>query len=157
VTEEKQNKAQKPSAKARKTAARLLASQAVYQSSLNEQPLKDVAKEYLDHRIGMEVDGEELVAANKELFSRILTGIAENKSDIGHVVQANLKIDGKRTEPLIKAILMCAAYELFACHDTDKGIIINDYLNVAHAFFDQKEVNLMNGILDAVAKALRDN
>lgn len=150
------SKVHKPSAKARKTAARLLAVQAVYQASLNEQPLKDAAQEYLNHRTGMSIDGEEMVAPDKALFTKIMTGIADNKADLGHVVQANLKTDGQIAEPLIKAVLMCAAFELLACHDTDKGIIINDYLNVSHAFFDQKEVGLINGILDAVAGALRN-
>lgn len=151
-----ESKPRAPSAKARKTAARLLAAQAVYQASLNEQPLKAAAQEYLDHRLSMQVDGEEIVAADKPLFTKIMSGIADNKADLGHVVQANLKIDGERTEPLIKSILMCAAFELLACPETDTGIIINDYLNVSHAFFDKKEVGLINGVLDAVAKALRD-
>ncbi len=150
------SKTRKPSAKARRSAARLLAAQAVYQASLNEQSLKSSAQEYLDHRRGMEVDGEMLVEADRALFSSIMTGVEERKSDLSHVIGTNYKSSTAHTEPLIKAIIMCAAYELLAHQETDAPIIINDYLNVAHAFFEKGEVSLINGVLDGVRKALRD-
>lgn len=153
----KKEKAPRPSANAKKLSARLLAVQAVFQASLNEQDLVSAAEEYLAHRVSMEVDGEEIVKANGALFEMIVHGVAERKADLGEVIQANMSKSGENTEPLIRSILMCAGYELLANHDVDKGIIFNDYLNVAHCFFAQGEVSLINGILNGVAKALRDS
>ncbi len=137
--------------------ARLLAVQAVYQSSLNEQALKDAAQEYLDHRIGMHVEEEEIVEPDRALFAKIMNGVSERKKDLGQVIGANLNVSGERTDPLLKSILMCAAYELLAHQDIDSPIIINDYLNVTHAFFDKSEAGLINGVLDKVSAAFRDN
>ena len=51
---------------------------------------------------------------------------------------------------------MCAACELLINTQIDTPIIINDYLNVAHGFFEQGEVTLINAILDKVAKSARN-
>ena len=33
--------------------------------------------------------------------------------------------------------------------------MISEYLDVAHAFFDERDARIVNGVLDAVAKAVR--
>jgi N utilization substance protein B len=33
--------------------------------------------------------------------------------------------------------------------------VINEYLDVAHAFFDARETKFVNGVLDAVGKQVR--
>ena len=141
--------------KVRKASARLLAVQAVYQAALNEQALSSVAQEYLEHRLGMDIEGEEIVEADRALFSAIVRGVEERKDDLGHVIATHMKNGGERSEILLKSLLMCAAFELLAHADIDSPIILNDYLNVAHAFFEKGEVSLINGILDSVSKALR--
>ncbi len=146
----------KGSEKAKVLSARLLAAQAVYQADLNSQVLSDVAAEYLECRIGMEVEGEELVAADKKLFAKIMRGVEDRGSDLADILKANTRDEGKRLEPLIKAILLCASYELLAHSEIDSPIIINDYLNVAHSFFESGESSLINGVLDAVSKVVRD-
>jgi transcription antitermination protein NusB len=35
------------------------------------------------------------------------------------------------------------------------GTVINEYMDVAHAFFDAKDAKFVNGLLDAVAKVKR--
>jgi N utilization substance protein B len=144
------------SAKSKALSARLMAVQAVYQASLNEQDLRSAAQEYLEHRVSMHVEGEEIVEPDSVLFKKIVSGVAERREDLGGVIQANAKNGGAGFEALIKAILMCGSYELLAHTKIDAPIIINDYLNVAHGFFNESEVGLVNGILDKVAKSLRD-
>ncbi len=136
--------------------ARLLAVQAVYQASLNEQALDSVVAEYLEHRVSMEVDGEEIVEPDRGLFTAIVKGVQVRKDDLGSLIAVHTQAKGERFEPLLKAIIMCASYELLAECDIDSPIIINDYLNVAHAYFEAGEVGLINAILDNVAKATRD-
>ena len=50
---------------------------------------------------------------------------------------------------------MNRSYELLARADVPVGTVISEYLDVAHAFFDTKEAKFANGVLDAVAKAVR--
>ena len=46
--------------------------------------------------------------------------------------------------------------EIIARTDVTTGTIINEYMDVAHAFFDAKDAKFVNGLLDAVAKEKRE-
>ncbi|HOO81372.1 MAG TPA: transcription antitermination factor NusB [Alphaproteobacteria bacterium] len=144
------------SRKARALSARLSAVQALYQVSQNRQPMRVVLDEYLHHRSGMEVQGERLVQPDEVLLKAILYGVEECRAELESVVDANLKKDAQDrvVEPLLRSILICGAYELLI-QNIDKPIIINDYLNVAHSFYERNEVALINGVLDSVASVFR--
>ena len=45
--------------------------------------------------------------------------------------------------------------ELLARPDVPVGSVINEYLDVAHAFFDAKDTRFANGLLDGIAKDVR--
>jgi len=59
-------------------------------------------------------------------------------------------------EKLLQSILLCGIYEIMAHSDVDAPIIINDYVDVAHAFYDGGESKLVNAVLDRATKNLRD-
>ncbi len=145
------------SQKAKALSARLMAVQAVYQMRYTKEPLKSVYQEFITHRKEPEVDGEKLVPPDGRLFKQILYGVEERYVELDSVLSANLKKDAsdREVELLLEAILLCGAYELLVQTDIDAPIIINDYLNVGHAFYDKNEVALINGVLDSVAKAFR--
>ena len=52
-------------------------------------------------------------------------------------------------------ILRCGTYELLARADVPTGAAISEYVDVAKAFFDDREAKFVNGVLDAVAKQAR--
>ena len=52
-------------------------------------------------------------------------------------------------------VLRAGAYELLARADVPAAAAINEYVDVAKAFFDDREAKFVNGILDAVAKEVR--
>ena len=52
-------------------------------------------------------------------------------------------------------VLRAGAYELLARPDVPTNAAISEYLDVAHAFFDKGDARFANGVLDAVAKAVR--
>ncbi len=62
----------------------------------------------------------------------------------------------KELEPLLKSILLCGVCELLEHQDIDAPLIINDYLNVTHAFYEQQQVNFVNGVLGKIASVVRD-
>lgn len=159
----------KGSKKARATAARLSAVQAVYQSIVREQGTKELVKEYVSFRLGKPIEGEEPVIPDSSLFSSILNNIEDHRVELENMIR-NALSDGRekndlieeavsinKPEPLLFAILLCGAGELFAHQDIDAPIIISDYLDITHAFYDQGENKLVNAVLDRLQKALRDN
>ena len=60
-----------------------------------------------------------------------------------------------RLDKPMKAILRVGAYELMARKDVPVATVINEYLDVAEAFYDQREKGFVNGLLDAIAKTAR--
>lgn len=138
--------------------ARLLAVQALYQLKQNKQSVRGVVNEYLKHRTEMEVDGEKLAPPDGPLLEKIVYGVEERFVELESVIAANLKKEetGRAVEPLLQAIFLCGAYELLVQQHIDSPIIINDYLNVGHAFYSKNEVALINGVLDSMASLFKE-
>jgi N utilization substance protein B len=63
----------------------------------------------------------------------------------------------KPSEPLLMAILLCGAFELLDNQEVDAPVILSDYLNVTHAFYEQGESRLVNAILDSIKAVIRHN
>ena len=72
-----------------------------------------------------------------------------------YILPVILAVEGK--DSILRAILRCAAYELLERKDVPARVVINEYLDVAHAFFEGEEPRVVNGILDAVARDLRSS
>lgn len=142
------------SQKARNSAARLLAVQAVYQMHKNDQNAEDVIREFLEHRAGMEVDGENMVPPDKEHFSTVVRGVEEHIKQLQEMVALNRGKEGQ-IEPLLQAVFLCGGFELMALQAIDYPVIISDYLHVAHAFYDEGEAKLVNALLDSIRKTVR--
>lgn len=144
----------KGSLKARKTAARLLAVQAVYQSLQNNVSPASLYDEYMTFRRGMDLDDGEMVDPDTPLFRSLLSGVSDRWGDLQQIIAPRVRSIGT-VENLLAAILICGSYELLCHNDIDAPLIISDYLDITVGFFAGNESKLVNGILDAVAKELR--
>ncbi|TWB22116.1 NusB antitermination factor [Nitrospirillum amazonense] len=144
------------SAKARRSAARLNAVQALYQIELTESSPEVIITEYANFRLGQELDGDRYVSADGELFAAIVRGATSRQHEIDPVLsQALDRQHLDRLELLLRAILRAGAWELLAGGDTAARIVINDYIDVAHGFFAGREPGMINGVLDKVARIVR--
>lgn len=145
------------SAKARRSAARLAAVQALYQIELTGTTAESVLGEFVKHRLGHEVDGATYVAADPQLFADIVRGVSARRGDVdgmlGKVLEKNLVLD--RMELLLRAILRAGAYELLGHADIHPRIVISEYVDVTKAFFASREPGLVNGVLDRLGRILR--
>jgi len=147
------------------SAARLFAVQAVYQMIKNDNTAAQAVYDFLNHHIPNAIHQDSnLAEPDKEHFSKIVQGAENREGDLVPVLAVAYKAQNdvaaiaktKQSEPLLYAILLCASYELLAHHEIDPPVIINDYLDVAHAFFEKGEVKLINATLDKAAGAVRD-
>jgi len=145
------------SQKARNSAARLLAVQAVYQSLKNGQVPQTLIAEFLDHRTGIDPDGDEIVSPNIDLFSNIINNLSDNFDQLKEMVDRHRqKKTEMQTDLVLQAVFLCGACELMMKQSTDAGIIIADYLHVTEAFYEKNEVRLVNGVLDAIKKTVHN-
>ena len=146
----------KSTAKAR-AAARLAAVQALYQQAMEATPVASLLDEFHRHRLGAEIEDEQYLDAEVTFFDDIVKGVLARADEIDALVSGKLA-EGWKIERLDKTmlqILRAGTYELLARPDVPTGSAINEYLDVAHAFFDAREAKFVNGVLDAVAKAVR--
>lgn len=144
---------------ASRSASRLAAVQALYQLASTEEPVPAlVISEFRAWRLGKEMDDGEMYApADEALFADIVNGVWERLSVIdGHIEAA---LTGSRTmdrlERLVLAVVRAGAYEMIARPDVPTAVVINEYMDVAHAFFTGKEPGFVNGVLDNVSRQVR--
>ncbi len=90
---------------------------------------------------------------NMEFFNELIYGTVKHIDAIDAILNENLT--GKYTfnviDGLIKIILRLAMFE-FKYTETDKKIIINEYVDIAGEYFDEKATSFVNAILDRLSK-----
>ena len=146
----------KISSKAR-SAARLAAVQALYQKDMEDIALAKLLHEFHMHRLGAEIEDEQYEDADAVFFDDIVSGVDTRRAELDAIVSAHLNEKWKieRLDKSMLQILRCGCFELLARKDVPKAAIINEYVDVAHAFFDEKEAKFVNGLLDSIAKEVR--
>ena len=138
-------------------AARLAAVQAIYQIGAAGGTVEQVLTEFVRHRIDSP-DGEEAYAgADKALFADIVRGVGERRAALDEMLTSALaeKWTLERLDRVLHAILLAGAYEILARTDIPPRVVISEYLDLAHAFFDGREPAMVNGVLDRLAHIVR--
>lgn len=140
-----------------KRLARLAAVQALYRNAFEQEPLRKIMADSDFDSWRDEGDEVFTQAVDASLFGAIVEGVAAESASLDDMIGGALdaKVSAARMEILLRTILRAGAYELYRHADVPAGVIINDYVDVAHAFFDGKEPGLVNGVLDKLASKLR--
>lgn len=142
--------------KARST-ARLAAVQALYQQEMEGTPLPLLLTEFHNHRLGATIDDVQYAEAETVFFDDIVKGVDARREELDGLITARLSAGWTmdRLDKPMRQILRCGAYELVARPDVPVATAISEYVDVADAFYDKREKGFVNGLLDAVAKAVR--
>ncbi|MEE4540070.1 MAG: transcription antitermination factor NusB [Erythrobacter sp.] len=145
-----------------RSAARLAAVQALYQLQMEKPALPRLLDEFHQHRLGREVDDadhDDAVFADADVgfFDDLVRGVDARREEIDALLVARLAQGWTlaRLDKTMLQILRAGTYELLARADVPLASVVNEYVDVAKAFFDDREAKFVNGILDAVAKDVR--
>ena len=144
-----------------RSASRLAAVQALYQHDMEGTPQASLLDEFHRHRLGGEVDPDlddaQYIEAEVAFFDDVVKGVLARRDEIDALLTAKLAAGWSlaRLDKTLLQILRAGAYELLARADVPTGTAIGEYLDVAHAFFEDGEKKFVNGVLDAVAKSVR--
>jgi len=140
-----------------RAAARLAAVQALYQQDMEGTPVVRLLHEFHTHRLGATIEGNTYADAELDFFNDVVQGANTRANEIDTSIAAHLAkgwtLD--RVDRPMRAILRACTYELLARRDVPLASAISAYLDVADAFYDRREKGFINGVLDAVAKAVR--
>lgn len=134
---------------ARRSAARLAAVQALYQMEMTGGGAAAVGREFVDHRLESDTD--------RAFFTALVEGVGAGMAEIDRLIEAALA-DGlslSRLEAILRAILRAGAFELWRRDDVPVAVVVSEYVDVAHAFFDGPQPGLVNAVLDRLGRELR--
>ena len=141
----------------RRQAARLAAVQALYQWQEGAHGPGEIVEQFLKVRTGEAGEGGMRRDADRPLFKHVVEGTVANKDALEQTVSAALSKDWTwaRIDRLVRAILLAGAYELVHRKDVPLRVAINEYVEIAHAFYDQGEPTFVNSVLDRVGRDVR--
>lgn len=143
--------------------SRMLAVQALYQILQTGAYASDITREYLDTRVGMQLDEGEMARPDGTLFKKIMTNLNVRMADIDEIVKSCMnkkqgeELKTAETEPLLRSILLCGVCEILCHTEIDAPLIINDYLDVTHTFYEKSQVSLVNAVFDNARQAIRNS
>lgn len=137
--------------------ARLAAVQALYQMDLAATDINAVIAEFAAHRFGDGVEDRTVAEADLALFSEIVRGVVERQRDIDPQLDAQLAAGWRlnRIDSIVRATLRSAMFELLSRTQVPARAVINEYVEVAKAFFEGDEPKVVNAVLDKVARRVR--
>lgn len=140
-----------------RSAARLAAVQALYQLHMDKISIARLLAEFHAHRLGAEIEEVQYAEAEVDFFDDLVSGTAARRDEIDALIENKLGEQWKltRLDKTMLQILRAGTYELIARPDVPTATVISEYVDVAHAFFDEKDAKFANGLLDALAREKR--
>ncbi len=143
-----------------RAAARLGAIQALYQMKMTGEGVASVIVDFLDTRLagsGQDFEGVDLERIDRDFFENLVRGVARETDDLDDMVAAVIA-EGwsvERLESLLRLILAAGAFELGHWPEVPARVVVSQYVDLAHAFLDDRQTALANGVLDTLARHLR--
>ena len=132
--------------------SRILAVQALYQLSLNKDAKESkVIKDLIQNK-------ESKNRADKIFLSKLVKETIKKKTKlVNEIISASNKSKFDKMETLLKVILKLGTCELFYFKNIPINVSLSQYVKVGSSFLNDKEVGLINGILDKVSKNINNN
>jgi len=141
-----------------RSAARLASVQALYQMEITGDSAAKVQSEFETHRLGAEIEGDQYHDADVRLFRGLLAGVIDRQTEVDQLTNNALSDAWKlgKVDSILRAIFRAAASEMIIKENTPIKVIINEYVDIAKAFFpDQSEAKVANAVMDHMARAAR--
>lgn len=137
-------------------AARLAAVQAIYQMEQTGIEADELVEEFVEHRFGRdELRG--LGEPDAEFFGALVRGVPQHQVEIDRAIVQSLSADWKlsRVDSILRAILRTASFEFISRRDVPAKVVIDQYVDIAHAFFEGDEPSFVNAALDKIGRRKR--
>ena len=145
-----------------RTASRVAAVQALFQSDQTGDNPETVIDQFVRHRLGAAEgqDGFEdgrIPDAEVKLFSRVVRETVRRQDAIDPMLVDALPDDWplSRIDPVLRALLRAGAAELSMTDGPPSRVVINEYLDIARGFFTGPEPGMVNAVLDRLARSLK--
>ena len=131
-----------------RTRARRLAMQALYQWDMSGNNLSEIEVQFLED--------EDFTKADKEYFHELLHPVPARLDEVEAAFTPYLDRPLKELDPVERALLRLASYELLVRVDIPYKVVINESVNLTKKFGAEQAYKYINGVLDRTAQTLRN-
>ena len=146
----------------RRRAARFGAIQALYQAEMSNQDIEVVIHEFDTFRLADLLEPLELddpaPEVDRDWFIKVSKGAFDATADLDPRIEEKLSSGWTlpRLGYLLRAFLRAGAFELTHPDDVPVKVVINEYVELAHAFLNKDDAGFLNAVLDRLAAAPKD-
>jgi N utilization substance protein B len=147
----------------RRRAARFGAVQALYQAELSGQDIELVVAEFQAFRLADLLEplelGDPAPAVDRDWFVKVAHGTFDAIETLDPEIEKTLSAGWslRRLGFLLRAFLRAGAFELLHCPEVPSKVVINEYLELAHAFMAKDDTGFLNAVLDRLAVEARES
>ncbi|MDH3981132.1 MAG: transcription antitermination factor NusB [Gammaproteobacteria bacterium] len=127
--------------------ARRFAMQALYQWDLSGTGLHDIRSQFLE--------AEDFERADKDYFIELFNHVTKNVESIDKNISEYLDRPIGQLDPVERAILRIATWELMHLLDVPYRVAINEAVQLCKKFGAEQGHTFVNGVLDKLAQQLR--
>ena len=132
-----------------RSVARKLALQALYRWQLNESPWQDLVQEF--------GEAEDMTRADADYFRTLVEGVWRGREELDARLATFTDREPRRLDPVERAVLLIALYELTARPEVPYRVAINEAVVLAKRFGATDGFKFVNAVLDRAARVLRPN
>ena len=127
--------------------ARELAVQAIYAWQMTKNPVEQIELSIVTSNNMQKVD--------TEFFLELVRAVIKDTAELDAKIKPYLGRLPEELDPVEKAVLRLATYELVARLDIPKKVVINEAIELAKSFGAEESHKFVNGVLDKAIKTLR--
>ena len=121
--------------------------QAIYQWLMNREDIAIIEKQY--------IEDPEARSADREMLLELVRGAEANHRELAAIMQPFLDRPFDEVDPIEKAILLLATYELKYSLSVPYRAVINEAIELAKIYGAEQGYKFVNGVLDRIAGELR--
>jgi N utilization substance protein B len=142
---------------AARSAARLGAVQALYQMDIAGTDVGEVLAQFSTRAVGDDFEDGQCGEADYKFLKEIVDGVVREQGQIDPKINAALAKEWPlpKLDSTVRAILRAGSYELMFMDRVPARVALNEYVELAHAFFDGEEAGFINGVLNQLARTSR--
>ncbi len=121
--------------------------QALYQWQMTGQPPSEIELQFQED--------ENFSKADRDYFATLLREVPANTDDINACISRHAGRTMDEIDPVERAILRIACYELQKCIDVPFKVVINEAIELSKKFGAEQGHKFVNSVLDSAVMELR--
>ncbi len=144
----------------KKSLARYLSVQAIYEIFITKKTFEQILKEYIDSHVNnVSIDFQHSMISskkqvNKNYFIKIIQNCEKEKKKIKQIIEENLDIKWtyQRLPLVLRSILTVCVSEMMISRDLSIGIIASEYIILSETFCSENESSFVNALIENIFK-----